>query len=171
MNFFLIFLCLVLLGILYLKYKQLKDLQKEYAYIFSRLRRSNALFNLMNEWVKAKIDDRKLETYFDKNGWHRIALYGIGKSGVDKRLYEDLQGTSVEIVYAIDANPMGVVADCDVYLPTDKLEPVDVIIVTAIHCFDEIKNTMEGKVSCPIISLMEVFEGLKIPIEEFKERK
>lgn len=166
MTIFLYCLCMVLLGIVIWQHKRFQELRQECSHINGRLKRSSALFSLMNEWVKAKIDGRKIETFFEKRGWHRIALYGIGNSGVDKRLYEDLMSSDIKIMYAIDSNPNEVVADVDVYSPDDDLEPVDVVVVTAVHYFEEIKNSFEPKVDCPVISLMQVFDGIKIPIEE-----
>ena len=38
----------------------------------------------------------------------------------------------------------------------DELEEVDAIVVTPISAFGEIKQTLEKKVDCPIISLEDV---------------
>ena len=44
----------------------------------------------------------------------------------------------------------------DVVTPEDFLEEVDVIVVTAIHYFDEIESMLGEKVDYPIISLEDI---------------
>ena len=40
--------------------------------------------------------------------------------------------------------------------PDDELEPVDVIVVTAIYYFDEIEDMLSEKVDYPVISLEDI---------------
>ena len=47
-------------------------------------------------------------------------------------------------------------ADVDVVTPEDVLEPVDVVVVTAIYYFDEIEENLSGKIQCPIVSLEDI---------------
>ena len=58
--------------------------------------------------------------------------------------------------YAIDKNADMIYANVDVVTPDDELEPVDVIVVTAIYYFDEIEEDLSEKVDCPIISLEDI---------------
>ena len=45
-------------------------------------------------------------------------------------------------------------------MPNPNLEEVDVIIVTAIHYYDEIEREMSEYVDCPIVSLEDVIYDL-----------
>ena len=47
------------------------------------------LFLLMNQWVKIKQKGKNLESYFKKNGFKRIAVYGM--SYVGETLVEELK--------------------------------------------------------------------------------
>lgn len=42
------------------------------------------------------------------------------------------------------------------FFPEDKLDVVSAVIVTAVYYFDEIKEEMEKKISCPILSLEDI---------------
>lgn len=163
--FLILLICLSVCYIIFLT-RQLRSEKEKLAVISRRAMRNEKLFLCMMEWVKAKIDGKNVSLYFEKRGWLRIAVYGIGVSGLDRRLYEELEGSPVKIIYGIDRAPDSVSADVDVYSPDDKLESVDAVVVTAVAFYDEIKKSFSGKMNSPIISLMDVFQDMKIPLEE-----
>lgn len=113
-----------------------------------------ALFLLMNQWVKAKQEGKNLETYFVRNGYKRIAVYGMSYAG--ETLLNELKDSEVKVAYGIDRNADGIYADVEVISIDDDLEDVDAVVVTAITFFDEIEEALSEKVSCPIISLEDI---------------
>lgn len=113
-----------------------------------------ALFLLMNQWVKVKQGNKSLASYFDKNGYKKIAIYGM--SYVGESLIRELRGSSVEVAYGIDKNADGIYADIEVFSAEDELPQVDAIIVTSITFYEEIQEILLQKISCPIISLEDV---------------
>lgn len=113
-----------------------------------------ALFLMMNQWVKVKQEGKNLSSYFEANGYKKIAIYGM--SYVGETLVDELKGTGVEVAYGIDKNAEGIYADIEVFSVDDNLEEADVIVVTAITFFDEIEKMLASKVKCPIISLEDV---------------
>ena len=113
-----------------------------------------ALFLLMNQWIRAKQEGKSLVSYFEKNGYKRIAIYGM--SYVGENLLTELKDTGIEVVYGIDRNAGRLYADVDIFTLDDTLEEVDAIVVTAITFFDEIEEQLSDKVSCPIISLEDI---------------
>lgn len=113
-----------------------------------------ALFLMMNQWVKVKQEGKNLASYFEKNEFKKIAIYGMSYAG--ETLVDELQGTKVQIAYGIDRKADGMYANIDIVPLEGDLEEVDAIIVTAITFFDEIENTLADKVNCPIISLEDV---------------
>ena len=112
------------------------------------------LFRMMNQWVKVKQEGKNLSSYFEKNGYKKIAIYGMNYVG--ETLLEELKGTGVEVAYAIDKNAERIYADIDVYTPDDDLGQVDAVVVTAITFFDEIEELLSDKTDCPAISLEDV---------------
>ena len=113
-----------------------------------------ALYLMMNQWVKVKQEGKNLSAYFEKNGYKKIAVYGMNYVG--ETLLSELKGTGIEVAYAIDRNANMIYADVDVYSPEDSLEQVDAVVVTAITFFDEIEEKLSDKMDCPIISLEDV---------------
>ncbi len=113
-----------------------------------------ALFLLMNQWVKVKQDGKNLSSYFEKNGYKRIAVYGMSYAG--ETLLDELKNTGVEVAYGIDQKADSLYADVDVVSMNGTLEPVDAVVVTAITFFDEIEEKLSRKMECPIVSLEDI---------------
>jgi len=113
-----------------------------------------ALFLMMNQWVKVKQEGKEFSTFFEKNGYKKIAVYGMSYAG--ETFIDELKNTGVEVAYGIDKNAVAIYADIEVVSVEDDLEPVDAIVVTAITFFDEIEEKLSGKLDCPIISLEDV---------------
>ena len=113
------------------------------------------LYLLMNQWVKLKQKGINLSKYFEKNGYNRIAIYGM--SYVGETLVEELKGTNIEVVYGIDRNAENIWIDnMNVLSLDDELEDVDAVVVTAISFYDNIKDSLSRKLTCPIISLEDI---------------
>lgn len=110
-----------------------------------------ALFLMMNQWVKVKQEGKNLASYFEKNGYKNIAIYGMSYAG--ETLIDELKDTNISVAYAIDKNADAIYADVDVVTMEDDLELVDAVVVTAITFFDEIEEKLSEKMDCPIISL------------------
>ncbi len=113
-------------------------------------------FYLVSRWLGLKQEKRNLSEYFEENGYKNIAIYGLGTLG--EYLSNELEGTSIEVKFAIDEN---VDARDNRRYPIYHLDDnfkdeVDAIIVTAIFAFDDIKKKCEEKLNCPIISLEDV---------------
>ncbi len=113
-----------------------------------------ALFLLMNQWVKVKQDGKNLSSYFEKNGYKKIAVYGMSYAG--ETLLDELKNTGVEVAYGIDQKADSLYADVDVVSMNGTLEPVDAVVVTAITFFDEIEEKLSRKMECPVISLEDI---------------
>lgn len=113
-----------------------------------------ALFLMMNQWVKVKQEGKNLSAYFEKNGYKKIAIYGMSYAG--ETLVDELKETEVQIAYAIDKNANSIYSDINIITMDDNLEDVDAIVVTAITFFDEIEEQLQSKISCPIISLEDI---------------
>lgn len=113
-----------------------------------------ALFQMMNQWVKVKQEGKNLSSFFEKNDYKRIAIYGMSYAG--ETLVEELKGTDTQVAYGIDKNADSIYADVDIVSMEDELEEVDAIVVTAITFFDEIEEKLSKKVVCPIISLEDI---------------
>ena len=112
------------------------------------------LFIMMNQWVKIKQEGKNLATYLQSKEYKNIAIYGM--SYVGETLVKELRNTDVHVLYGIDKNARTICTDIDVVTVDEKFAPVDVILVTAISFFDEIREELSKKVKCPVISLEDV---------------
>lgn len=113
-----------------------------------------SLFLMMNQWVKVKQEGKNLASYLEREGYKRVAIYGMSYAG--ETLLNELKDTSIEVVYGIDKNADSLYMDVDVVPIEDNLEDVDAIIVTAITFYDEIEEKLNQKIGCPIISLEDI---------------
>lgn len=113
-----------------------------------------ALFLMMNQWVLVKQEGKNLASYFEKNNYRKIAVYGMSYAG--ERLLNELKGSGIEVAYGIDQNADGIYSEIEIVTKEDTLEPVDAIVVTPVFFFQEIEKDLAEKVDCPILSLEDI---------------
>lgn len=112
------------------------------------------LYMAFDQWLRIRQEGKTLVEYFERNDYKTVAIYGMKELG--ERLYDELQDSGVTVRYAIDKNADAIYADVDVITPDDELEPVDVIVVTALYYFDEIEEMLSEKVDYPVVSLEDI---------------
>lgn len=113
-----------------------------------------ALFQMMNQWVKVKQEGKNLSSYFEREGYKEIAIYGMHYAG--ETLVEELRNSNVKVKYGIDKRAENIYADFDMVTPDSRLDKVDAIVVTSITFFNEIEQMLSVKIDCPIISLEDI---------------
>ncbi len=113
-----------------------------------------ALFLMMNQWVKVKQDNKNLASYFEKNNYKKIAIYGMSYAG--ETLVNELKDSLIEVKYGIDKNPACIYSDMEIFTLDNYLEEVDAVVVTPIFFFQEIKEQLSQVLDCPIISLEDI---------------
>lgn len=70
------------------------------------------LFLLMNQWVKVKQEGKNLSLYFERNGYKKIAVYGMSYAG--ETLVNELKDSNTKVVYGIDQRADSLYADIDI---------------------------------------------------------
>lgn len=113
-----------------------------------------ALFLMMNQWVKVKQEGKNLAEFFERNGYKKIAIYGMSYAG--ETLLDELSTSDIEVVYAIDKNAKSIYSDINTVTIEANLQNVDAIVVTAITFYDEIENKIKEKLDCPVFSLEDI---------------
>ncbi len=113
-----------------------------------------ARYLMMNQWVKVKQAGKSPAAYLERNGYKKIAIYGMSYAG--ETLLDELKGTGIEVAYAIDRNAASIYSEVGVVSMEDNFEEVDAVVVTAIAFFDEIEEALETKMDCPILSLEDI---------------
>lgn len=118
------------------------------------LKKSHRLYSVFDQWLTFLQEGKSLEEYFKQNNYKTVAIYGMRELG--EHLYDELKDSDITVKYVIDKNADAVYTDVDVVTPDDHLERVDVIIVTAVYYFEEIKEMLETKVDYAIVSLEDI---------------
>lgn len=113
-----------------------------------------AFFTLYDEWLSMKQRGESIKEYFDIHGYKSIAIYGMGKMGM--RFYQELRQEGINVSYVIDRNALHIDVDIECLLPEGQFPMVDAIVVTVVNDFEEIKDTLEAKVSYPVVSLEDI---------------
>lgn len=111
-------------------------------------------YGMLNQWLALRQEGRNLSEYFESHAYKTVAIYGMGEMG--NRLYEELQGSSISVKYGIDKNAVFPESDLKIVDLEEKLEDVDIIVVTAIFAFDEIEEQLMLKTDCEIKSLEDI---------------
>lgn len=110
------------------------------------------LFRMMNQWVRVKQEGKNLSSYFEKQGYKKIAIYGMSYAG--ETLVNELKDSGIRVEYGIDQKK-GIYSYVDVLSADQPLPEVDAVVVTAITFFNEIEEILKEKVTCPVISLQD----------------
>lgn len=113
-----------------------------------------ALYLMMNQWVKVKQEGKNLSEYFERNGYRRIAVYGMSYAG--ETLVEELEGTGIEVSYGIDQRAESLYVNLEVVTMEEELKEVDAVVVTAVTYYEEIAEQLGERVSCPVLSLEDI---------------
>lgn len=135
-------------GMLIMDYIITKDISKKKP--DKEIQKWLSYYQILNMWLDLKQQGKSVKRYLEQNGYKRIAIYGMRELG--ERLYVELVDAGAEVVCVIDQNK-NVLGDFELISPEDDIPQVDLIIVTVEYCFNEIKEKMSQKVTCPILSL------------------
>ncbi len=111
---------------------------------------------LFEQWLFVKQDGKRFADYFRREKIRTIAIYGMGTMG--ERLYDELRDQDVTVAYAIDQKGKRVCSDLEVYSNTDlrMLKKVDAVVVTAVHCYEEVRKRITAEMEVPALSLEEI---------------
>lgn len=120
--------------------------------------KNRSLFLIMSQWVRIYQEGHRLEEYFLKNHYRRIAVYGMGDLG--KRFVKEFAASDVQIAYAIDCNAKHILSDVKLITPDDEMESVDAIVITVTSGFREIQKQLFLKANCAIIAIEDVLNAI-----------
>lgn len=118
------------------------------------------LFLMMTQWKRLNNRSICLDEFFKQKNIQSIAIYGMGHAG--RALAEELVDSNIAVKYAMDRNIESAFGTDDIMIAIldDHLEEVDAVVVTAITQYENIKETLEKKIKCPIYSLEEVIYSM-----------
>lgn len=110
---------------------------------------------LFHFWMQGIEEGKNVRSFFQGRGYSEIAIYGMGILG--KHLRTQLEHSGCTVSYTIDKNIIYYEdVSYDLRLNTDKLQTADVIVVTPVVEYLEIRGMLEKYTDIDIVSLEEV---------------
>lgn len=95
-------------------------------------------FNLLERWMICREQNYSFTKFFDENHIKSVAVYGMGKIG--KHLKYELEKAGIAISYVIDEGENVVYGKEEHYNLRDRLPTVDIVVVTPVYEYEEIKK-------------------------------
>lgn len=117
-------------------------------------RKLHFLYEFMNRWLFLKQQGINLSSFFIEKKLNSIAIYGVHYMG--QRLYDELHGSLIKILYVIDRCPKRLDWKIPILHPDDILESVDAVVITPIFDYLEIKDSLSVKLNCPMFSIEDI---------------
>lgn len=114
---------------------------------------------LMQQWLRSHQNGKTVNQYLKAHGYNQISIYGVGEVGL--ALLEDLKDSDIEIMYCIDKNANHILlTGIDVLGWEEEWKKVDLIIVTTIDSFFEIRSNIRNKCNYPVMSIENIINSL-----------
>lgn len=152
-SWFLVFIAGEILG-----YKLIaKVANKRVTALLGDKRKFRDYYYFVSYWLQMKIQGESIEGYFHSLGVNNITIYGMGELGC--LLYEELKGTGIHIVQAIDRNLGKKYPELTMCQMADMSPETEIIVVTPIFAFEKIEKELREYYSGKIISLEDVVYG------------
>lgn len=140
------------MGLSYLYIKSLEEHLSEYIHLSNK---HLCLYKTAMKWLETKQKDLRIDEYLHSLGYRTAAIYGMGYMG--KSLAKELSGGPVRVIYGIDKRAGSLDCEIQVFLPSDKLEKVDVILNTTTVANAEIFASLTVEDSAEMLRLEDLF--------------
>ncbi len=157
-----IYLCVIILLIIIIifLFKFALNCMNKAVVKLNKYNKSMEFYFVLVRWLEIKQDKKSFNQYFIKRGYKTVAVYGMKELGI--LLCRELNDAGIEVLYTLDKNAEKIDLDINipVIAPTEKIPEVDVIVVTAIHYFEEIYRNLVDITDADIVSIEDVLKGI-----------
>ncbi len=128
--------------------------------LIERLRKENGRFvregKLLNSWLYINRSKKCLaERVFDR-GFRTIGVYGMGMLG--KQLINEFNSVDDMNIFGLDENAENIKMDIDIFSPDSEIPQADLIVVSNVHIYEDIRKKLEKRSLSPVKSLAELIE-------------
>lgn len=144
-------LIIILLALLDILYKRQKSMQVQLNGVINSNEKNWINYNIAIRLLSEIQNEDRVGERIKQNNFLNVAVYGMGPIG--HFLVKELLKDKIQVCYAIDQNAELIYADIPVYCIEEDLPQVDAVIVTVIYYYEHIKNALEKKMQCPVVSL------------------
>ncbi len=121
-----------------------------------RLEAIRARFSLLDRWMTLEFQKDGIIRFLKKNGYSKIAIYGIGDIG--KQLIGRLQAEKDLWIGAIDRNAEYIKTDIPVFKLEDFEEKVDLVLVSLIGNPQKTIQLIRQKIDAEVLTIAELLE-------------
>lgn len=122
--------------------------------LMSDIKKLNKYLEIYERWVDLKNVDDGICQFIKKNGFKRIAVYGVGHMG--RNLCNELKKGGIKPVYLIDRNKAMIYEDYPMYTVQDVLPESDLVVITPVIEYEEVAEILKEKLDCPLLSLEDI---------------
>jgi len=121
------------------------------------LEKYKGFVKILDKWIQYEASQLGIEYFLLENNWKNVSIYGFGILG--KRLYEILTNSQVSVDYVMDKREFP--NKSNFLLVEQDMPQTDLIIVTAIFDYKNIKNMLIKRGHKNILSLLEIINKLE----------
>lgn len=115
-------------------------------------------FDFLDRWIIKIEQNYDYAEYFHKHNIETAAIYGMGKIG--KHLKHELENAGIKIAYVIDEGESIIYSNTARYNLRDDLPTVDLVIVTPIEEFEQIKHQiLKNNRNLHVVSVNSIISG------------
>lgn len=116
----------------------------------------------LDKWLSNHEKQKRIADYLGTHKIHQVGIYGYGILG--KHLVRELQGQNFPISWVMDRSSSGDDVCCNLVRPddSDKLEDVDLAIITSLTDVEEMENILLKFVTGRIISIEELIDSIYV---------
>lgn len=121
------------------------------------------LFDLTVEWLSGNVTGKNISNWIIENGYNTMAIYGMGSLG-EILFFSLCKNKNIHIKYGLDQKKSIKIEGLNIYSLEDQLEQVDLVVVTVVTLYEDIKNEISQKTDfpCKVISLLQLVEEMYI---------
>ena len=117
-------------------------------------------YPIILKWLEIRQNGHSLSEYLECKGRRNIAIYGMGALG--RRLYDELENSSIRVRYLMDKNPDDISRIFEFKEIGEKMPDVDTIVVTVISSQDQIIDELKKCGYDCVIGLNEILDSYDI---------
>ena len=134
-----------------------RDIYESYNNAIGMADKNYKLYQTAIKWLRIKQSGKKIAQYLSWKGCHTVAIYGMGYMG--QTLADELTDGNVKVLYGIDQNAGNLKWKIKICQPSDKIEPVDLIVNTTAIDNSIILHGMEEK-NIPMAAFDELLDQI-----------
>lgn len=123
----------------------------------AEIEKREAALDTYERWLDKLIFGKRMAHFFERNGYRKVAIYGMGRIG--KHLLADLKNSSIDVIYVIDQNisrNTNYFEGIPCYSLDSKLPYVDMLIITVPSEAEKIKEDLNKRVPYQIESINDI---------------